>query len=48
MSSDDDDGAGTIIIGKLKKALNYYVSDLKLWHLLAGALVAFVAGAWVF
>lgn len=45
MGSDDD----TIIIGgKIKRALNYYVSGVKLWHILAGALVAFVAGAWVF
>lgn len=37
-----------IIEGKLKRALNYQVTGIKLWKLLAGALVAFVAGAWIF
>lgn len=48
MSGDDDDGSGTIIIGKLRKALNYYITDVKLWHLLALPLVGFIAGAWIF
>lgn len=44
----DDDDTTTILQGKLKRALNYYVSDVKLWYLLAGALAFFIAGAWIF
>lgn len=42
----DDDDATVIIQGKLKRALNYYVTDVKLWYLLAGAVAAFLLGVW--
>ncbi len=46
MSGDDDDGS-VIIIQKAKAAANKPVT-CKRWHLVALALVAFVAGAWIF
>lgn len=52
MPGDDDDGSVIIIIKRKARqalaALNQPATSIKRWHILAGLLVAFIAGASVF